>query len=320
MLADARKGPAPAPGAGSASLERADTWAVALQQSGVGRCRRTGGRPASSTSTASSYSTSATAVGTEPVVDVVAPALGRGPVDRRSRGLFGPPGAPTDGPLRRGDGAGPRPGTGPGPGGTGTVPRVAALYLRGGPANGRAGRRDGHRLDRDRPWLDAAGTVRSVEPVESSREPGEDRPKVRGELAEFPTRESASGGPVVNYVGELVGILAARESADRTSPSRRPWRTRSACFWSAPGPLRGPGWPPRVGRTRPARVAAGPDDRGDRGASSGPASSPNVPYPAAGTASALASAAGLGRIANAKSASARTRNAATRPEPRRRWR
>ena len=44
-------------------------------------------------------------------------------------------------------------------------------------------------------------------------DPGEERPKVRTSLLQLPHQGSASGGPVVNAAGKLVGILAAREAA-----------------------------------------------------------------------------------------------------------
>lgn len=70
----------------------------------------------------------------------------------------------------------------------------------------------GHLTGIDLLWLYAAGSVRSVGDVELNRTQLE-RVKVRTTLLQLPHQGSASGGPVVNAAGELVGILASREAA-----------------------------------------------------------------------------------------------------------
>ena len=71
----------------------------------------------------------------------------------------------------------------------------------------------GHPTGVDLLWLFAAGTVRSVANVELGPDREAERPRVRTSLLQLPHQGSASGGPVVNEAGQLVGILAAREAA-----------------------------------------------------------------------------------------------------------
>jgi tetratricopeptide (TPR) repeat protein len=61
-------------------------------------------------------------------------------------------------------------------------------------------------------WLFAGGTVRAVGSVAVGRDSGES-PRVRAALLQLPHQDEASGGPVVNAAGELVGVVAARGAA-----------------------------------------------------------------------------------------------------------
>lgn len=60
-------------------------------------------------------------------------------------------------------------------------------------------------------WLYAAGSVRSVGRVTLRRDGAEETTKPLAALLQLPHQGSASGGPVVNEKGELVGVLSARE-------------------------------------------------------------------------------------------------------------
>jgi S1-C subfamily serine protease len=107
----------------------------------------------------------------------------------------------------------------------------------------------GHPTGIDLFWLYAAGTVRSVGTVELGREGPADRPKVRASLLQLPHQGSASGGPVVNEAGDLIGLVAAREAARQemayaATPAeiqaflrtvRRLWEPRSAAEWDHRG-------------------------------------------------------------------------------------
>jgi S1-C subfamily serine protease/regulator of sirC expression with transglutaminase-like and TPR domain len=61
-------------------------------------------------------------------------------------------------------------------------------------------------------WMYSAGTVRSIGSVSMGRDSSESA-KVRAELLQLPQQEGASGAPVVNASGQLVGIVAARGAA-----------------------------------------------------------------------------------------------------------
>jgi S1-C subfamily serine protease/tetratricopeptide (TPR) repeat protein len=61
-------------------------------------------------------------------------------------------------------------------------------------------------------WMYSAGTVRSIGSVAIGRDSVEPA-KVRAALLQLPQQEGASGAPVVNASGELVGIIAARGAA-----------------------------------------------------------------------------------------------------------
>jgi tetratricopeptide (TPR) repeat protein len=109
----------------------------------------------------------------------------------------------------------------------------------------------GHPTGIDLLWLYGAGTVRSVGTVELGRDAGERPARVRTSLLQLPHQGSASGGPVVNGDGDLIGILGAREAArqdlayaavpdeirallDAAAPLSRP---RSAAEWVRCGRL-----------------------------------------------------------------------------------
>jgi S1-C subfamily serine protease/Flp pilus assembly protein TadD len=62
-------------------------------------------------------------------------------------------------------------------------------------------------------WLFAAGSVRSVGRVTLRRDGADQSTQVTASLLQLPHQGSASGGPVVNERGELVGVLASREGA-----------------------------------------------------------------------------------------------------------
>jgi S1-C subfamily serine protease/tetratricopeptide (TPR) repeat protein len=62
-------------------------------------------------------------------------------------------------------------------------------------------------------WLFASGAVRSVGYVGLRRDGGEATVKVASTLLQLPHQGSASGGPVVNSDGKLVGVVATREGA-----------------------------------------------------------------------------------------------------------
>jgi S1-C subfamily serine protease len=62
-------------------------------------------------------------------------------------------------------------------------------------------------------WLCSEGSVRSIGKVTLRRDGGDESQKVRASLLQLPHVGSSSGGPVVNVRGELVGILAAREGS-----------------------------------------------------------------------------------------------------------
>jgi S1-C subfamily serine protease len=62
-------------------------------------------------------------------------------------------------------------------------------------------------------WLFVAGSVRSVGKVTLRRDGGDDSVKVITSMLQLPHQGSASGGPVVNERGELIGVLASREGA-----------------------------------------------------------------------------------------------------------
>jgi S1-C subfamily serine protease len=95
-------------------------------------------------------------------------------------------------------------------------------------------------------WLYAAGAVRSVGNAELVRTgPPDNPPKVRASLLQLPHQGGSSGGPVVNEAGELIGVLAAREAARQdlayaATPaeirsflrhSRPSWEPQSAGEW-----------------------------------------------------------------------------------------
>lgn len=61
-------------------------------------------------------------------------------------------------------------------------------------------------------WLYAAGSVRSVGRV-TLRKEGAEETKPLAALLQLPHQGSASGGPVANEKGEVVGVLSAREGA-----------------------------------------------------------------------------------------------------------
>jgi S1-C subfamily serine protease len=110
----------------------------------------------------------------------------------------------------------------------------------------------GHPTGIDMLWLYAAGTVRSVGNVSLNSDFGDKHPKVRSLLLQLPHQGSASGGPVVNAAGEVVGILASREAA-----------RQELGYAATPAEIRPfldgvrPGWDPRTADewVRRARIA-----------------------------------------------------------------
>jgi serine protease Do len=60
-------------------------------------------------------------------------------------------------------------------------------------------------------WLASVGTVRSIGKVSLQEAAGGDAPRPVTAILQLPHLGNSSGGPVVNARGELVGILAARE-------------------------------------------------------------------------------------------------------------
>jgi S1-C subfamily serine protease/tetratricopeptide (TPR) repeat protein len=214
LLADARKEPVPPPlpletkaRVDAEALSRATVWV--LPQATGGRAAGAfidGGRPF--------VLTSATAVGSELVVDVVFPRryLGRVVAEvEEYRDLLG---------LRLSGHAIP-----------GVVlardpvrdlalieldsmPEVSGFFhiAATDPRMGDSVAAMGHPTGVDALWLYAAGSVRSVGRVVLSRDATDEQPKAMTALLQLPHQGSASGGPVVNEAGELVGILAARES------------------------------------------------------------------------------------------------------------
>jgi S1-C subfamily serine protease len=212
LLADARKGEIPAPAGsdlrGVPAVLRATIWV---------RPQATAGRAAGVLIDGERklVLTSAAAVGAEPVVDVIAPKWDRGRIvpeldayaDRLGLRLSGRCAAgmvlardpDRDLALIELD----------------SVPddlerlTLATAEPRPGDAIASAG----HPTGIDMLWLYAAGTVRSVGNVKLTLDSGDHQPKVQSLLLQLPHQGSASGGPVVNVAGELVGILASREAA-----------------------------------------------------------------------------------------------------------
>ncbi|HEX3146969.1 MAG TPA: tetratricopeptide repeat-containing serine protease family protein [Gemmataceae bacterium] len=107
----------------------------------------------------------------------------------------------------------------------------------------------GHPTGIDALWLYAAGSVRSIGQIALARDGTEDLPKVNTTLLQLPHQGSACGGPVVNEGGELIGILAARESprqdlAYAATPTELRaflasidaiWQPKKAADWQARG-------------------------------------------------------------------------------------
>lgn len=254
LLAEARGGPAPArpaPGPGSPAgvdarvLGAATVWM---------RPRSTDGRAAGVLVDAGRklVLTSATAVGTEPVVDAVAPRRYLGqlvPEIDAYRDLLG---------LRlRGTGvAGVVLARDPGrdlalveldavPPGLTAVAIAASPPRPGEPVATMS-----HPTGIDLLWLYAGGTVRAVGPVAVGREWGES-PKVRASVLQLPHQDEASGGPVVNASGELIGVVAARGAAGQglayaavpeeirafLTTARPLWEPKTAAEWAARGHL-----------------------------------------------------------------------------------
>lgn len=100
-------------------------------------------------------------------------------------------------------------------------------------------------------WLYAAGTVRNIGRVTLRRDGGDEANKPLASLLQLPHQGSASGGPVVNERGELVGVLASREGtrqelAYAATPdeirgflkqAKAIWKPESATTWLARGHL-----------------------------------------------------------------------------------
>jgi S1-C subfamily serine protease/Flp pilus assembly protein TadD len=96
-------------------------------------------------------------------------------------------------------------------------------------------------------WLHASGTVRAVGRVALSSDAKADAQKPLAALLQLPHQGGSSGGPVANDRGELVGVLAAREGARQELAyaavaselrtfleSARPlWKPQSAAEWHA---------------------------------------------------------------------------------------
>lgn len=69
-------------------------------------------------------------------------------------------------------------------------------------------------------WVYARGTVRQIGRVALAE--GEKPAKVNASLLQLPAQGSSPGGPVLNDRGELVGVLAARESAQQVGYAATP--------------------------------------------------------------------------------------------------
>jgi S1-C subfamily serine protease len=214
LLANARKPPAPAPRSTDPQL-RPDAQALAAGTVWV-RPRATDGRAAGVLVDTDRrlVLTSATAVGSEPVVEVVAPRryLGRlVPEADAYRDLLG---------LRL---------SGHCVGGVvlardpdrdlaliemdSVPPELSPVGLASTtPRMGDPVACMSHPTGIDLLWLYAGGVVRSIGPVVIGRDSSQSA-KVRAALLQLPQQESASGAPVVDASGELVGIVAARGAA-----------------------------------------------------------------------------------------------------------
>lgn len=98
-------------------------------------------------------------------------------------------------------------------------------------------------------WLYAAGTVRNIGRITLRRDGGDETNKPLASLLQLPHQGSASGGPVVNERGELVGVLASREGSRQElayaatpdeirsflKQSETAWMPASAAAWLARG-------------------------------------------------------------------------------------
>ena len=213
LLADARKEPAPTP-SDSATSDRADVRALSQSTVWV-RPQSTNGRSAGVLIDLERklVLTSATAVGTEPVVDVVAPKwiASRlvGEMDQYSdrlglrlsghcvAGMVVARDLVRDLALIELDAVPPD--------------LVAARLASRSPRMGDPVAAMGHPTGIDVLWLYSAGSVRNVGTARLAA--GEERPSVAAALLQLPHQGTSSGGPVVNQAGELVGVLAAREAA-----------------------------------------------------------------------------------------------------------
>ncbi|MFO0803280.1 MAG: trypsin-like peptidase domain-containing protein [Gemmataceae bacterium] len=69
-------------------------------------------------------------------------------------------------------------------------------------------------------WVYASGSVRQVGRIALAQ--GEKPAKVNATLLQLPAQSGSPGGPVLNERGELVGVLAARESAQNTGYAATP--------------------------------------------------------------------------------------------------
>jgi S1-C subfamily serine protease len=68
-----------------------------------------------------------------------------------------------------------------------------------------------HPIGEDLLWLYSQGSVRSVGKVTLRRDGGDESVKVTASLLQLPHQGSASGGPLVDVDGKLVGVLASRD-------------------------------------------------------------------------------------------------------------
>src|SRR5262245_6181879 len=115
--------------------------------------------------------------------------------------------------------------------------KVAANPLRAGEAVAAVT----HPVGIDLRWLASTGTVRSVGKVALQTDPGASPPRCLAAMLQLPHQGGAAGGPVVDARGELIGILAAREGA-----------RQELAYAAAPGELRAfldearPWWAPRT--------------------------------------------------------------------------